>query len=59
MLNLLLDRLGLSDKGASMVEYALLVMLIAIVGFVAVDFFGGSVSSTYSDIGSAMTAAGN
>ena len=59
MLNLLLNKMRLDEMGASMVEYALLVMLIAILGFVAVDFFGGSVSNTYSEIGHAMTEAGN
>jgi pilus assembly protein Flp/PilA len=43
------------DKGASMVEYALLVVLIAIVALVAVQLAGTQVSTTFSDIGSALT----
>lgn len=38
------------DEGASMVEYALLVILIAIVALVAVRLAGTSLSSTYGDI---------
>ena len=40
-----------------MVEYALLVVLIAIVAFVAVALAGEELSSTYSDIASSMNAA--
>ncbi|MGA7226775.1 MAG: Flp family type IVb pilin, partial [Acidimicrobiia bacterium] len=35
------------DKGASMVEYALLVVLIAIVALVAVQLAGNQVSTTF------------
>ena len=40
------------ETGASMVEYALLVVLIAIVAIVAVRFAGTKVSSTFNNIGS-------
>jgi pilus assembly protein Flp/PilA len=43
-----------SEKGASMVEYALLVVLIAIIALVAVAFAGEQVSSTFSEIGSGL-----
>ena len=43
------------DLGASMVEYALLVVLIAIVALVAVKFAGTQVSSTFNKIGSGLT----
>jgi len=43
-----------SEKGASMVEYALLVVLIAIIALVAVSFAGREVSSTFSEIGSGL-----
>ena len=43
------------EKGASMVEYALLVVLIAIVALVAVRLAGREVSSTFSEIGSGLT----
>ena len=47
-----------TDKGASMVEYALLVVLIAIVAFVAVELAGSALSETYSEIGSDLDNAG-
>jgi len=42
------------EKGASMVEYALLVVLIAIVALVAVQIAGSEVSETFSEIGSGL-----
>ncbi len=51
------SRLRLTDDGASMVEYALLVVLIAICGFVAVSYFGDTVSDTYGDIGQSLVNA--
>jgi pilus assembly protein Flp/PilA len=42
------------EKGASMVEYALLVVLIAIVALVAVQLAGTEVSSTFSEIASGL-----
>ena len=47
----------LSDKGASLVEYVLIVLLIAILGFVAVENFGQNVGNSYSRIASEMTRA--
>ncbi len=44
-----------SDTGASMVEYALLVVLIAIVAITAVTLAGKEVSGTFSEIGSALS----
>jgi Flp pilus assembly pilin Flp len=43
-----------NEKGASMVEYALLVVLIAIIALVAVALAGGEVSETFSDIASGL-----
>ena len=43
------------EAGASMVEYALLVVLIAIVAITAVTLAGKEVSSTFSEIGSALS----
>ncbi|MGH8916099.1 MAG: Flp family type IVb pilin [Acidimicrobiia bacterium] len=43
------------DRGASMVEYALLVVLIAIVALVAVQLAGTEVSETFSEIGSGLS----
>jgi pilus assembly protein Flp/PilA len=38
------------EKGASMVEYALLVVLIAIIALVAIRLAGNQVSSTFDTI---------
>jgi pilus assembly protein Flp/PilA len=43
------------EKGASMVEYALLVVLIAIVALVAIRLAGTQVSQTFSTIADALT----
>lgn len=43
-----------SDAGASMVEYALLVVLIAIVAIAAVTLAGNEVSGTFSEIGTEL-----
>lgn len=48
---------GTFDRGASLVEYALLVALIAIVCFAAVMFFGGSTSETFSRVGDSVAGA--
>jgi Flp pilus assembly pilin Flp len=45
-------RLGASERGASMVEYALLLGLIFLVVIVAVRAFGTGVSTQYSTIDS-------
>jgi Flp pilus assembly pilin Flp len=45
------------EKGASMVEYALLVVLIAIIALVAVRLAGNEVSETFSDIASGLEGA--
>jgi Flp pilus assembly pilin Flp len=47
------------EKGASMVEYSLLVLLIAIVALVAVTVAGSELSQTYSEIGSNLVDAGS
>ena len=43
-----------SDRGASMVEYALLVVLIAIIAILAIRFAGTQVSQTFSTIGDSL-----
>jgi len=45
-----LDVVELRDRGASMVEYALLLVLIALIAFVAVEYAGHELSNTYSII---------
>lgn len=47
------------ERGASMVEYALLVVLIALAAFLAVRFAGNNLSSTYSNISVQVSNAGN
>jgi pilus assembly protein Flp/PilA len=43
-----------TDRGASLVEYALLVALIAVVCIVAVTLLGQQASSKFSSVGSAI-----
>ena len=45
------------EKGASMVEYALLVVLIAIVALVAVSLAGDEISSVFSEIATELQDA--
>ena len=45
-----------SELGASLVEYALLVALIAVVAIVAVRFLGQSASSKFNSVGSAINS---
>lgn len=44
-----------TDRGASLVEYALLVALIAVVCIVAVTLLGRSASSKFSSVGSSLS----
>ena len=48
-----------SQRGASLVEYALLVALIAVVCIAAVSLLGSSASSKFSRVGSAISGAGS
>lgn len=43
-----------TDRGASLVEYALLVALIAVVCILAVTFLGRAASSKFSGVASAI-----
>jgi pilus assembly protein Flp/PilA len=43
-----------TDRGASLVEYALLVALIAVVCIIAIRFLGESASTKFSEVGSAV-----
>lgn len=42
------------DRGASMVEYALLVVLIAIIAIAAIGFVGDEVSTAFSTVGDTL-----
>ena len=46
-----------SDRGASLVEYALLVALIAVVCIAAVTTLGKAASSKFSQVGDSINAA--
>lgn len=45
------------EKGASMLEYALMAALIAVVAIAAVTFLGREASKTFSEVGSAIGGA--
>jgi pilus assembly protein Flp/PilA len=47
------------ERGATAVEYALMVALIAVVIIVAVTFIGTSASSKFNQVGSAVNGAGS
>jgi pilus assembly protein Flp/PilA len=47
------------DRGATAVEYALMVALIAVVIIVAVTFIGNSASTKFNQVGSAVNGAGS
>jgi pilus assembly protein Flp/PilA len=48
-------RLGRTERGASLVEYALLVALIAVVCIVAVTLLGHNFSGKFSQVGSSLS----
>jgi pilus assembly protein Flp/PilA len=47
-------RFGRDEEGASLVEYALLVALIAIVCILAITFLGSKASAMFSNVGSSL-----
>ncbi|WP_426572969.1 Flp family type IVb pilin [Aquihabitans sp. McL0605] len=49
-------RFGDDERGASLVEYALLVALIAVVCIVAVTFLGSSAKGKFETVGSSIGA---
>jgi pilus assembly protein Flp/PilA len=48
-----------NDDGASLVEYALLVALIAVVCIAAITLLGNSASTKFSEVGGSIGAAGS
>jgi pilus assembly protein Flp/PilA len=48
------SRIATEEDGASMVEYALLVALIAIVVIVSITFLAGKINDTYSEVGNSL-----
>ena len=57
MTNWIRARFGEDDRGASLVEYALLVALIAVVCIVAVSTLGSEAKSGFNKTGSAIASA--
>ncbi len=53
----LTSRLATDERGASLLEYALLVALIAVVCILAITFLGSSASSKFSSVGTAINDA--
>ena len=50
---------GRSERGAALVEYALLVALIAVVCIAAIGLLGESAKGKFDEVGSEISAAGN
>ncbi len=50
-------RVAKSERGAALVEYALLLALIAVVCIVALQFLGGSASTKFSKVGQSIAGA--
>ncbi len=45
------------ERGASLVEYAFLIVLIALIAFAAVEFFGDTVNNEFSDFTSSYESS--
>lgn len=56
--NLAVKKSDKKNKGASMVEYALMLALIAIIAIVAVTLLGRTVCQSFSSTASSMSQAG-
>jgi pilus assembly protein Flp/PilA len=57
MVRAFIARMRESDRGASLVEYGLVVILVAIVALIAVQLAGNEVSNMYSEIASSVEGA--
>ena len=51
------SRFGESERGAALVEYALLLALIAVVCIVALQFLGSSSADKFSKMGNSIASA--
>lgn len=47
-------RFGNTERGAALVEYALLLALIAVLCIVALSFLGGKASTKFTNIGNSL-----
>jgi pilus assembly protein Flp/PilA len=50
-------RFSNNERGAALVEYALLLALIAVVCIVALEFLGGEAAEKFSDVGNSIAGA--
>ena len=50
-------RFGKAERGAALVEYALLLALIAVVCILALEFLGGEAAEKFSDVGNSIANA--
>ncbi|MCA1692148.1 MAG: Flp family type IVb pilin [Acidimicrobiales bacterium] len=50
---------GRSERGAALVEYALLVALIAVVCIAAIQLLGDSAKDKFNEVGSEISSAGS
>ena len=55
----LIARLVSEEDGATMVEYALMVALIAVVAMVAATTLGTNINSKFEDVAGKVSGAGN
>jgi pilus assembly protein Flp/PilA len=51
-------RVLLDDRGQGMVEYALILVLVAVVVIVALGFMGTAIAAKFASITSSLTSAG-
>ena len=51
------SRFGKSERGAALVEYALLLALIAVVCIVALQFLGNNAADKFSEVGNSIAGA--
>ena len=56
LFNYLATRIRLGERGASLVEYALLVALIAVVCIAAITLLGNNASTKFSRVGASIGA---
>ena len=49
-------RFGKTERGAALVEYALLLALIAVVCIVALQFLGGTAAEKFSKVGNSIAS---
>ncbi len=59
IVNWMQARFAKTERGAALVEYALLLALIAVVCIVALTQLGDQASEKFQDVGNSISAAGN